>query len=260
MTGRRSRSRLGSAAEAVSMEGLELAPARSKRLIWVRLPALFLFFGSVWVLYNLFSDARFRVNEVSISGINLLQRAEIERLLDVTHKSIFRVDSKGLEARLLQEFGCIKRVEVTCRLPNRLSVVVEEHEVKLVWESGGGYWWIGADGSVLGRAKGPGDLLVIHDLEGLAPEPQGRILGVPWAYALALRQALPEIKAYDYAADKGLILYVTTAQWPVYLGHRGDAGEKVALMKALVEQLVAKRVDVEYIDLRNERRPMYKKR
>lgn len=260
MTRRRSRSRLGSSVEALPVEGLEPSPARGARLIWIRLPALLLLFGSVWVLYNLFSDARFRVSKVSISGTNLLQSAEIERLLDVAHKSIFHIDSKGLETRLLREFGCIKRVEVTCRLPNRLSIAIEEHEVKLVWESGGQYWWIGADGRVLGRANGPGDLLVIHDLEGLAPDSRGQIVGVPWAYALELQQALPEIKAYDYTRDKGLIIYVTTAQWPVYLGHQGDAREKVAIIKALIEQLVAKRVDVEYIDLRNERRPIYKRR
>lgn len=260
MTRQRSRSRLGSPAEVLSIEGIELPSVRSMRLIWVRLPALLLFLGSLWVLYNLFSSARFRISEVSISGTNLLQSAELERSLDVAHKSIFRVDSKGLEMRLLREFGCIKRVEVTPRLPNRLFVTIEEHEVKAVWESDGQYWWIGSEGRVLGRASGPGNLLVIHDLERFAPDPGARILGVPWAYALEMRQALPEIKAYDYALDKGLIIYVTTAQWPVYLGYRGDVGEKVAILRALVESLVTKGIDVEYIDLRNERRPIYKKR
>ena len=259
-TGLRSRSRLGPSAEATPGDSLELSPAKGRRLIWIRIPALFLFLGSVWVLYNLFTDVRFRVSEVSISGTKLLQGAEIGRLVNVAQTSIFRVSSKRLEARLLQEFGCIKHVAVTCRLPNRVFVTIEEHEANAVWESGGRYWWIGADGEVLGATEGPGDLLVIHDLQALAPEPQGRITGVPWAYALELRQALPSIRMYDYASDKGLMVYVTAAQWPVYLGYQGNAGEKIAIMKALVEQLAVKGMDVEYIDLRNEQRPTYKKR
>jgi len=257
--GLRSRSRLGPQGDSTPKESLESSPARGKVSIWAKVPALFLFLGSVWVLYNLFTGARFRVNEVSISGTKLLRSAEVESSLDVRRRSIFHVNGKGLEARLLQEFGCIRQVAVRCRLPNRVFVTIEEYEVNLVWESKGRYWWVSGDGSVLGTTDGPGNLLVIHDVQGFAPEPQGRIIGVPWAYAQELRRALPDIKAYDYMSGKGLIVYATTAQWPVYLGYQGNAGDKIAIMKALVEQLVAKGTTVEYIDLRNERRPVYKK-
>jgi hypothetical protein len=103
-------------------------------------------------------------------------------------------------------------------------------------------------------------LVVVHDLKGVAPAPHEQIAGLPWQLAQDLLQVLPIIKTYDYTPDEGLIVYVTTNNWPVYLGHEGDAGAKVALMQAVVEQLTAKGVNVEHIDLRNERRPTYKKR
>jgi len=257
--GLRSRSRLGPQVGSTPEESLESSPARGKGSIWAKVPALFLFLGSIWVLYNLFTGVRFRVNEVSISGAKLLQSAEVERFLDVGHRSIFHVNSKGLESRLLQEFGCIEQVAVRCRLPNQVFVTIEEYEVNLVWESKGRYWWVGSDGRVLGITDSPGTLLVIHDVQGFAPEPQGRIIGVPWVYAQELHQALPDIKAYDYMSGKGLVVYATGARWPVYLGYQGSAGDKIAIMKALVEKLAANGTDVEYIDLRNERRPVYKK-
>jgi len=54
------------------------------------------------------------------------------------------------------------------------------------------------------------------------------------------------------------VAYVTAEGWPVYLGHEGDAAAKVAIMRALVDELVRRNVSVAYIDLRNEVRPTYK--
>jgi cell division septal protein FtsQ len=233
----------------------------TRRINWAKLPAILLLVGSMWVLYSLFSDARFRVTEVQIGGTRLLRRSDVERVVNVVNTSIFHVGTRRLEARLEREFGCIGHAAVTCRLPNRVSVTIAEQEVNLVWESGGRFWWVGNDGQVLGAADGPGDLLVVHDLGGYAPEPQGRIAGVPWTHALELRQAWPAMKSFDYTREKGLIVYCATpSQWPVYLGFQGSAAEKVAILKSLIEMLSAKGADVEYIDLRNERRPTFKKR
>ena len=59
-----------------------------------------------------------------------------------------------------------------------------------------------------------------------------------------------------------MTIYVTWAKgnWPVYLGHSGDMATKVAVVQALVNTLTQQGVDVEYIDLRNDARPTFKKR
>jgi len=129
----------------------------------------------------------------------------------------------------------------------------------LVWESRGRYWWIGRDGEVLGETEGPGDLVVVHDIKGFAGEPQGHIAGVPWGLARQMGEAVPAIQAFDYTSEEGLILYVSDRGWPVYLGHEGDASAKAAVMWALVDELMARRTEVAYIDLRNERRPVFKR-
>jgi len=71
---------------------------------------------------------------------------------------------------------------------------------------------------------------------------------------------MPAIRMFDYSVEKGLIVYVTPSQWPVYLGDTGDGREKLAIMSALAQQLVETNASVEYIDLRNERRPVFKRR
>jgi len=112
----------------------------------------------------------------------------------------------------------------------------------------------------LGAADVPGTMPVLHDIHGFAPDPGEHIPGVPWGLAHDLWAALPAIQSFDYTSEQGLVLYVTANEWPIYLGHQGDARLKVALLWTLVEELTTMGVDVEYIDLRNEARPTYKVR
>jgi cell division septal protein FtsQ len=225
----------------------------------VKLPAVILVLLSLWALYMLFASPRFQVNRVVIEGARIVQPADVQRVVDVVGKSVFRVQARQLEARLQSEFGCIKQATVACRLPNQVFVTIQEHEAVLIWESGGRSWWIDVEGNILGAAPTSGDLLVLHDIR--KPRPIHK--GMCWASPPSLRAtwAGAARRAFvDYTREEGLIVYAAPKGWPVYLGHNGDARTKAALMQALVQQLVAKKADVVYIDLRHEQRPIVKQR
>lgn len=258
--GRRSSSRLGDSEGArAEEESSVLAPVVQSCSVWAKLPALIVLCGSLWVLYGFFGDPRFRVSELVIEGANLVEEADARRVMNVVNTNLFRVNARELTARLESEFGVLERASIRCRLPNRLFLSLEEREAVLVWESGGIHWWMGQDGKVLGATEDAGDLVIIHDIKGFARQPDGHIAGVPWGLALEMREAVPAIQAFDYTSEEGLILYVTDRGWPVYLGHKGDAQVKAAIMWALADKLVTQGFDVAHIDLRNDRRPIYKK-
>lgn len=258
--GRRSSSRLGDSEGArAEEESSVLAPVVQSCSVWAKLPALIVLCGSLWVLYGFFGDPRFRVSELVIEGANLVEEADARRVMNVVNTNLFRVNARELTARLESEFGVLERASIRCRLPNRLFLSLEEREAVLVWESGGIHWWMGQDGKVLGATEDAGDLVIIHDIKGFARQPDGHIAGVPWRLALEMREAVPAIQAFDYTSEEGLILYVTDRGWPVYLGHKGDAQVKAAIMWALADKLVTQGFDVAHIDLRNDRRPIYKK-
>jgi len=258
--GRRSSSRLGDSEGArADEESSVLAPVVQSCSVWAKLPALIVLCGSLWVLYGFFGDPRFRVSELVIEGANLVEEADARRVMNVVNTNLFRVNARELTARLESEFGVLERASIRCRLPNRLFLSLEEREAVLVWESGGIHWWMGLDGKVLGATEDAGDLVIIHDIKGFARQPDGHIAGVPWGLALEMREAVPAIQAFDYTSEEGLILYVTDRGWPVYLGHKGDAQVKAAIMWALADKLVTQGFDVAHIDLRNDRRPIYKK-
>lgn len=249
---RRSISRLGDSEAARGVSASR--PARA-RLNWAKLPSWLLLLGSVWVLYTLFTDARFRVGQVMVEGAKLVPVSAIERVLDVVGRSVFEVGGEGLEERLMAQFGCIERASVRGRLPNRVMVSISEREAALVWESGGRHWWVADDGTVLGATEDPGELPVVHDVERYAPNPQGRIVGVPWRLAQEMLEALPAIRGYEYTRKDGLILHATADAWPVYLGHDGNAAAKIAIAQALAGELRGQGYEVA-IDLRNEGRPI----
>jgi hypothetical protein len=258
--GRRSATRLGmaeDAAQAADQAAAMAAPGPGVTF-WVKLPAWVLLVGSVWVVLSLFTNARFRVTEVTIEGARLVQQADVLRATGIVGQSIFDIRARQIERRLEESSGLIEAATVRCRLPNQVAITLLEREAALIWESGGRYWWIAADDTVLGPTDGPGTMPVLHDIAGFQPEPAEHIPGVPWGLAHELWAALPAIQAFDYTRDQGLVLYVTSNEWPVYLGHQGDARIKVSLLWTLVEELATLGADVEYIDLRNEERPIYK--
>jgi cell division septal protein FtsQ len=228
--------------------------------VWSKLLAMTLVIGSIWLLYTLFYDGRFRVSALTVEGNKLVSTEQVRQILEVEGQSIFRLRTNELEGRLRASFGCLQQASVISRLPNQVYVTLEEHEAVMIWESGGNLWWIDGQGHVLGQTSTPGDLVVVRDVESIAPTPQGYLVGAPVTLVRGLAQALPAVKRYDYTRQHGVILYVTDQAWPVYLGTTGDAEHKAALTRALAEELLNRRIAVEYLDLRNERRPVFKRR
>ncbi len=267
----RSGARLGAYRSVVASDPFRLVtPSRTMTApsIWpqvlIKLPALVLLLGSLWLLNVLFRSDSFRVQGAIVEGGKLIGEEDVERTLRLAGVSIFRIDASQVAQRLKSEYAYLEHVSVSCRLPNRVHIVLVERSAAQIWQSGGRSWWVDMRGEVLGPVKETqgqrDDLIVINDLKGFAPDPQGRIIKVPWKLAQEVQRAMPAIKTYDYTPETGLIIYVTAAGWPVYLGHEGDAQTKIAVLRPLVDQLVAARVNVAYIDLRNEQRPTYERR
>jgi len=256
---RRSHSRLDKDASP-SLDGDLLRARRRRNQIASKIMAGALLLGSLWVLYTLLTNQRFQVTNVTIKGAGLISEDSVRSVLDLAGTSIFCVRAEALDARLRATFGCIEQVSIACWLPDQVQVSIKEAEVPFLWESGGRYWWMDAQGNVLGMTEGPGEMVVIHDVEGIAREPRGYIVGVPWELANEMTQALPGAKDYDFTQEEGLVIRVTTHEWPVYLGRKGDAQAKVALVRELANQLITSGIDVVYIDVGDEQRATYKRR
>ncbi|MHB1354913.1 MAG: cell division protein FtsQ/DivIB [Anaerolineae bacterium] len=208
---------------------------------------------------TLLFGSQFRVGQVLVYGADLLDIQAILQAADVSGRSIITISPRQVEARLRKQFVCIASLSIQRQLPNLVTIRLEEEPARWAWESGGRFWWVKEDGSVIGEMPDASRLFVIHDINRVYSAPGEYIPGFPWRLASDMLQALPVIPAFDYTPGEGLIVYVTDQQWPVYLGNDGDARVKAALLRALVGTLVQSQTAVGYIDLRNESRPLYKK-
>ena len=269
--GKRSQSRLGSEATAMDLDALVVPAQRTSRFDVSKIFSALLLFGTIYILYLFLGSSRFQVHHVHIHGTRLLDKAEVEAVIDIKGASIFAVRTDELAELLEQHFTGLARVSASCQLPNQVTITIREEQAVVAWESGGQAWWIDADGIVLGKARATGsspgshdpqtaDLLVVRDVAGIAPQPQELLVEVPWRLALELRQVLPAITRFDYTRETGLVLYVTEELWPVYLGHEGVAATKIAILESLVVRLNQEGVAAEHIDLRDEKAPTIKPR
>ncbi len=241
-------------AESVSRAGYLL-----RWVNWSKLLALLLFLANTWFMYQFLTSPRFRVREVQVEGGELVSEDEVKDVEGVLDSSIFRVRASELEKRIEEQFGCVVDASVHCELPCRVVITLEEHQGILVWASEENRWWVDKDGNVLGPTTDPQDRIVIRDVQVCMPSPGEDLVGIPCSLAWDVAEEVPAVRSYDYVPDVGLVLHVTDHRWPVYLGYEGDAAFKVAVMRELVQRLLENGTEVEYIDLRNERRPSYGK-
>ena len=141
---RRSETRLGAMENAAQADGAVVAP-QPGAVAWAKAPAWVLLAGSVWVLLSLFTNARFRVTEVTIEGARLVRREDVLRAATVVGSSVFDIRAQQIERRLEEGSGLIEEATVRCRLPNQVSIALLEREAALIWESANRHWWIDAE-------------------------------------------------------------------------------------------------------------------
>lgn len=203
-------------------------------------------------------DDRFQVRSVAVKGATLVDEQEIIAAAGLAGKPIFLLNSRAVTHELTAAFGCFERVRVQTRLPDRVTIQVTEESAMLLWERQGTYWWVDNEGRVLSLAGGRGELPIVHDRSGLDVSTGSRIAGVPWEYVRETIAALPAVSDFEYTLEDGLIVFVTTERWPVYLGSDGNPAYKVAVLRELTAALTTESAEVVYIDLKNERRPAIK--
>jgi cell division septal protein FtsQ len=252
----RSQTRLMSEGPVVKTAALGRGAPMSLRL--GRLFSVILLVLSCALLCVFLLDDRFRVQTVEVEGATLVAPEEVIAAADLTGRPVFLLNGRSIEAGLTESFGCFERVRVQPGLPDKVTVRVIEHHAMVLWEQAGVFWWLDREGVVLSKAMGRGALPVVHDRTALPVTVGSIIAGVPWEYLGQTIAALPAVTDFEYTLEDGLIVFVTTARWPVYLGSDGNAAYKVTVLRELTSVLTLNGSQVVYIDLKNERRPAIK--
>ena len=224
-----------------------------------------------WLALYLLTADEFSVREVIVSGNETISAEDIYRLSGLKETNIFFVRPAQMEAAIAQ-IPNIKGARVSCRLPDQVIIEVEERQVEIVWQVGDTLYSVDAEGAVFlttGDKLSPqggeetlyaqrrGDslsgeadqALLIRDLDGHHLRPGEHIDPGLVEAAHKLRSLLPEVKALDYSRPEGLS-FTDERGWRVLLGTGEDLEYKIAVLRALFQEIERKGIKVELIDLR----------
>ncbi|MCP3098972.1 FtsQ-type POTRA domain-containing protein [Myxococcus sp. K15C18031901] len=207
------------------------------------------------------SSPQFGLAAVSFSGLQRSSRVELLRLAALTKgQNLWTLDAGALERAMLQH-PWVKRVEVTRRFPNRVSVAVTEHVPEAMAVLGELYV-LDEEGEPFKRVT-PGDgldlpLVTGVDREGYVADPAAarerfrKALEVARAYAQqspgkAERLSEVRLEARD-------VTLVAASGQEVRLGE-GDSEVKLQRLARVRRELGARGLAAEIIHLDNRARP-----
>jgi len=259
-SGRRSQRRLGTEYHTTARcVRFSLTPAGGRwQARGSRLLAALLLAAIGWIVYTLFDSPNFYVYGADVQGNGVVTPDEVYVASELEGMSIFWVDPATIATRV-ERLPNVRSAWVKARLPARVTITIEERTPELVWQTGDAQWWIDAESTVVPpRADLPGALTIVDtDAQPVSPGQQldPSILGA----AYALHQLLPELAVVFYSQATG-ISFTTREGWPVYLGDGHDMDAKLTILVAMHQELLARGVSPEFIDVRFVERPFYQSR
>lgn len=211
-----------------------------------KIAVLLLLAGLIWGTVQLFQREEFFVYQATTVGNSFVSADEIFAASNLEAMSIFYIDPREVRANL-EQIPNIKRAKVTCRLPNRVILQVEEYRPKYIWQSGQNEYWVSREGIFVPALAELVGLIRIVDTDR-----QFVSLGKP-ADERVLRTVMwlePRVKeeTFQLSQAKG-ISFIDEAGRRIYFGLAEHLEVKMAKLKALLEEAEAKELAIDYIDL-----------
>ena len=230
-----------------SWEGLFASPR------WISLLVLLLI---GMLIYLVGADSTFVISEVQVDGnVNLSRQALVEASgIDNLH--IFWVDP-AKAARKVAEIPGVLTATVQIGWPNQAHITVAERTPVLEWDQAGNRFWVDANGLLMQARQQSSGMLVILSQERETLKKGDRLPLEVIEGALQLRRLRPNIESLYFERRTGLS-YLDGRNWEAFFGVGADMDKKLVVYETLVEELVARELQPEYISVINKEKPFYR--
>lgn len=243
---------------------VELVPVAERRRlagsVAVRAPYLVLLGALAWLTLHLVTAAEFRVDRPRVSGTHLVPAEQVAISSELIGQNVFLVNSRRAAQAALR-VRPLRSVEVGYVWPNVVSLDVVERRPFAVWRTGDAAFQVSEDGVALAPSQAENLPLVVTDLDVRPLEVGGQVdkdvLADAAFLATALRGPGPSTRSFEYSSEYGLIA-PTERGVRVAFGRGADLPAKVATLRVLLEEFAARRVDAQFVDLRDKARPYFR--
>jgi hypothetical protein len=233
-----------------------LSNALRSRLVssrWISLGLLALIGCGVYLLG---ADRAFYVADVAVEGTVTLSPEAVIESSGVEGRHIFWLNPAAV-ARQLLAMPNLLTATVQLEWPNQVKIAVTERAPVMAWDQRGQRFWVDEQGQLMEARQERSDLLVILSQESEELAPGSRIPDEALRGALQLRNLRPNINSLYYDRENGLS-YQDGRNWRAYFGLGHDMNQKLVVYEALVDDLVARDLQPEYISVINKEKPYYR--
>jgi len=207
-------------------------------------------------LYLLGAEQTFFVADVTVEGTVTLSPEAVIENSGVTGRHIFWVNPQTV-ARQLLEMPNLLGATVEVGWPSQVNIAVTERAPVMAWDQRGQRFWVDEQGQLMQARQEKADLLVILSQESEELTPGARIPSQVLAGAQQLRSLRPNIVSLYYDRENGLS-YQDGRNWRAYFGLGQDMNQKLVIYEALVDDLMARDLQPEYISVINKEKPYYR--
>ncbi|HJW82974.1 MAG TPA: hypothetical protein VJ754_01600 [Anaerolineae bacterium] len=209
---------------------------------------------SVWAG---FSDT-FYVRAPIVTGNSRVPAPTIVAGSGIAGMHVMWLNARQVETAMLRAVPQLQSAQLACELPANCSIAVSEREPLLAWRWGQAAVWIDREGVAFPAQGDVPGLLTIASTEAPAPLPGRKLDQKLMSAIVSLASELPKVRRYHYSTERGLE-FQDERSYPVYLGTGANMADRVAVWRALGDNLAARRITPKYIDVRFPLAPYYER-
>ena len=210
-------------------------------------------------MIGLYFSPLLRVQNIEVTGTNVVSTEEVLDLISLDGDSMLRVDTNEIVTRV-NGLPMVLKTSVERDWPQSIRIEVTERSPWGYWVSGDHMYVIDSEGYVLTGVTPKEGALTIHATDAaLTLIPGDRVDSDAVFLAQVLVQRIPKavsvtVTAIEFSAELGLTVE-TTAGYEVVIGDSQNFNHKLAVWKALEDQLGSEGMSGQVLDLRFGDRP-----
>jgi cell division protein FtsQ len=237
----------------------EKAERRLRRIRWRRIGiGLGLMFATAGIV-ALYLSPLLRVQSVEVVGATTVNPDFVAQIADLQGESMLRINLAEIESDI-ERIPMVLNATVQRKWPNSVHIEISERQPWGIWQSGAEQYVIDAEGVVLSGVAAPESAPLIVDTGPPRTLIAGdhvdadAVLFTHTIYSRVPEQLGLTITALQYSEKTGLTVH-TGAAYSVVLGDSQNAEYKLAVWKAIEDEIGREAMSGHVLDLRFGDRP-----
>lgn len=205
---------------------------------------------SVLAFYLFANSDFFATDHVEWTGLIYLDREQLDTYLDFSTVNVWRLDTKELEALLL-DHPWINDVSVVWRWPNRIVVSISERTPIAQIPSEMGWFLLDGQGNLLPPTQG-GIVLPLPLVTNLDLTSKEQLVSTARLMTMIPSAVKPIISEWNVQTRS----FVSRSGTEILMGSPVDLEEKFLLLEKIVDDLASRQEQAGRIDLRVPKNPV----